>query len=680
MRSTPGADVTVVRRIALLALLLATTGVACGPRDSAAPAPSEPRTAAPAAPPAVIPAPPPPTPRDGPPPTAKLAIDREMHADLEKPRSPSDGGGRAWFDPGPRARVVAQSAQRLVIVYEVGPQGIAPGGSILLETKKWWFWSPAQSVDPQAPGYVTAATSARGVELSLRDVPPTGIIIEAGGVAIDVHGRSLRPGERVRITYGAGPALAKVEMFAERGDHMWLQVDGDGDGVRGLVAESPIVDTDAGPPSQIALLLPTTARVGETVSLHVSLLDDLANWCRGARADVQLDADAGLEVPAQLSLRDGTAEVPVTVRSPGILRVRATGLGGRAARSNPLVVLPQTPRILWADLHGHSNLSDGTGTAEDYFRFARDVAGLDVAVLTDHDHVGRRPLDATPEYWAEIRKQVAAFNVPGRFVTILGFEWTSWIHGHRHVLYFDGDGAVISSAEPAYTSPLQLWDALRGKRALTFAHHSAGGPIATNWEIPPDPVLEPVTEIVSVHGNSEAPDAPHEIHEPVAGNFVRDALQRGYRLGFVGSGDSHDGHPGLVSLGNSGSGGLAAILSDDLTRDGVLEALRARRVYATNGQRIFLQATLDGVPMGSVMAVTAAGNPARLSVLAVGESGFDRIDVIRGPAVVHSIPGEQRARIGFTEEVRDLRPGETVYVRAVQSDGGAAWSSPFFFE
>ncbi len=669
-----------MRRLALLALLLATTTAACGSRDSAAPAPQESSAAAPAAPLAAIPAPPPPTPREGPPPTAKPEIEREMRADLDKQRSPSDGGGRAWFDPGPRARVVAQSSARLVIVYEVGPQGIAPGGSILLETKKWWFWSPGQSVDPEAPGYVTAETNARGVELSLRDVPPTGIIIEAGGVAIEVHGRSLRPGERVRITYGAGPAQATVEAFAERDDHLWLQVDGDGDGVSALVVESPIVDTEAGTPSQIVLLMPTTARVGETVRLHVSVLDDRANWCRGARAEVQLQADAGLELPAQVSLRDGHAEVATVVRSPGILWVRASGLDGRAARSNPLVVLPQTPRILWADLHGHSNLSDGSGTPEDYFRYARDIAGLDVAVLTDHDHVGRRPLDATPAYWAEIRKQVAVANAPGRFVTILGFEWTSWIHGHRHVLYFDDDGAVISTADPAYTTPVQLWDALRGKRALTFAHHSAGGPIATNWEFAPDPVLEPVTEIVSVHGNSEAPDAPHEIHEPVAGNFVRDVLQRGFRLGFVGSGDSHDGHPGLTLLGNSGSGGLAAILSDDLTRDGILEALRARRVYATNGQRIFLQTTLGGAPMGSVLSVPAAGDPARLSVLAIGESGFDRIDVIRGPAVVHSIPGEARVRIGFTEELRDLRPGETVYVRAVQSDGGVAWSSPFFFE
>ncbi len=89
-------------------------------------------------------------------------------------------------------------------------------------------------------------------------------------------------------------------------------------------------------------------------------------------------------------------------------------------------------------------------------------------------------------------------------------------------------------------------------------------------------------------------------------------------------------------------------------------------MYATNGPRIFLQVTLDGAPMGSVMAAAAAGNPARLAVLAIGEGGFERIDVIRGPAVVHSIPGERRVRIGFTEELADLHPGEAVYVRAVQ--------------
>ena len=122
------------------------------------------------------------------------------------------------------------------------------------------------------------------------------------------------------------------------------------------------------------------------------------------------------------------------------------------------------------------------------------------------------------------------------------------IYGHRHVLYAEDDGQIFSSIDRAYETPAQLWAALRGYNALTFADHSAGGPIATDWSIAPDPVFEPVTEIVSVHGTSEAADSPALIYSPVAGNFVRNALDRGYHLGFIGSGDSHDGHPGLVQL------------------------------------------------------------------------------------------------------------------------------------
>lgn len=651
-------------------LAFACSSLACGSRDADVVPPAPTSVAAPA------PAPP----RDATPPTARVEIERELRADLEQRRAPADGGGRAWFDPGPRARAVAETEVRWSILYEAGTQGIAPGGSILLVTKKWWFWTPPQSGDSEQPGYVTASTDARGVQLVLRDESPTGFVIEDGGVAIEVRGRTLKSGERIRITYGAGPALATVDAFAERGDHLWLKVDGDGDGVRGLVTESPIVDIEAGEPSQIAVSIPTTARVGETLRMRVALLDARGNWCRGAREHVALTADASLDVPPKVALRDGRAEVPIAVRGPGIARVQAVASEGWSTTSNPLVVLPQTPRVLWGDLHGHSNLGDGSGTAEDYFRYARDIAGLDVAALTEHDHIGARPLDATPEAWAEIVEQVGAFHAPGHFVTILGFEWTSWIHGHRHVLYFDDDGSVISSADPARASPLQLWDALRGKRVLTFAHHSAGNPVATNWAIPPDPILEPVTEIVSRHGQSESPDGPDPVEGAVAGNFVRDVLQQGYRLGFVGSGDSHDGHPGFTALGDGRAGGLAAILSDDLTREGVLAALRARRVYATNGPRIYLQATLDGMPMGSAVPAQDGAAPKRLVVLAIGERGFDHIDLIRGPSVARTIPGEQRLRIGFSEELRDLRPGETIYVRAVQRDGGAAWSSPFFLE
>jgi hypothetical protein len=336
--------------------------------------------------------------------------------------------------------------------------------------------------------------------------------------------------------------------------------------------------------------------------------------------------------------------------------------------------------VLWGDLHGHSSLSDGTGTVQDYFEYARDVAALDVAALTDHDHWGILPLDANPEMWEEIVRGVQRYHEPGRFVSLLGFEWTSWIHGHRHILYFDDDGEVFSFIDPKYESPVQLWEALAGRPALTFAHHSAGGPIRVNWDIPPDPILEPVTEIVSIHGSSEALDSPLPIYDPVPGNFVRDVLDRGYRLGFVGSGDSHDGHPGLPQLA-APSGGLAAILSEDRTREGVLAALRERRVYATNGPRILLRTAFGGHGMGTTVPVPAGESVSdELFVHVVAPAPLERVELIRSGEIVDGIPAEELLEVVLQVPIEALRAGEYLYVRAVQQDGGAAWSSPIFFE
>ncbi len=369
----------------------------------------------------------------------------------------------------------------------------------------------------------------------------------------------------------------------------------------------------------------------------------------------------------------------------GVVRLTGDGPEGLAAESNPLQLADRGGRVLWGDLQNHSAFSDGTGTPEDYFRYARDVAALDVVALTDHDHWGMRFLDRTPRMWEEIRELTRRFYEPGRFVTVLGFEWTNWIHGHRHVLYFDGEGEVLSSIGEAYDHPRELWEALAGKKALTIAHHSAGGPISTDWTIAPDPELEPVTEIVSVHGSSEALDSPGLIHRPVPGNFVRDALARGYRLGFLGSSDGHDGHPGLAHLA-SPTGGLAAILAEEATREAVYEALRQRRVYATSGSRILLRVSFGGYRMGSEVPLGAAGGgsvsgiPAdTLVVQAIAPGSIERVDVVRSGSV-EGLSCEERRQCSFSLAFADLGAGEYLYVRVVQADGSAAWSSPFYFK
>ena len=607
-------------------------------------------------------------------PGARPDIVAALRADAAAPRHTSDGGGRAFVEKG-SSRVRAGGSGTWTLVYEAGPAGIAVGGMLFLQVSPFWGWSTPQVEEPAAPGYTEVSTDAASVSLQAET-------LDQQLLGIRIGGRALVAGERVRIVYGAGPSGARADAHAERGSRFWIAVDGDGDGIRGLLADSPVVDVVAGPPERMVLTVPSVVRPHETPPLNLAVVDAMGNEGPVVEGDVSLVATGvALDFPSRIRLGSderGRRSIELLAREEGTARVEAAGPGRLRGTSNPLVVSATLPRILWGDLHGHSGLSDGTGTPEDYFRYARDVAALDVAALTDHDHWGMQPLAANPALWDEIRGQVRKFHDPGRFVTLLGYEWTSWIHGHRHVLYFGDVGRLLDSVDPAFEHPRQLWDALRGQPVLTIAHHTAGGPIAADWDIPPDPELEPVTEVASVHGSSEAPDSPRVIYSPIAGNFARDALDRGYRLGFVGSGDGHDGHPGLAHIA-SHTGGLVAILAEALTRESVLEALRARRVYATNGPRIVLHATLEGAAMG---ASVGAGHGATkmLEVLVVAEAPLERVDLVRGGRVVRSFPGSGSPEMRLAEPIAGLGAGEYLYVRAVQEDGGAAWSSPFFVD
>ena len=611
--------------------------------------------------------------------TARPELVAALRADLAAERHPGDGGGRARLASAEPARPRAGEGARFEFVFEAGAHGIAVGGEVQLQAPPFWGWSTPQVGDREAPGFSEVRTEAAGVTLTPRTLDEQLLGIEIGG-------RALAAGERVHIVYGAGTRGAVVDRFAERASRFRFAVDADGDGVRAFLDDAPAVAIAPGPPERLAVFLPATARVGDVVPLRIAVLDATANAGVAFAGRIALALPDGLAGPESVALapeQAGLARVELRVTGPGIHRLRATGPGGLAAESNPLGAVAagdDHQPILWADLHGHSGLSDGTGTPEDFYAYARDVAGLDVVALTDHDHWGLPFLDASPEGQAEIHAATRRFHEPGRFVTLHGYEWTNWVHGHRHVLTFDDSPVLFSALDPDTDDPAELWAALRGRPALTFAHHSAGGPVATDWSFPPDPELEPVTEIVSVHGSSEAMDSPFPIYAPLPGNFVRDVLARGARLGFVGSGDGHDGHPGLTHW-SATSGGLAGVLAEEPTRAAVLAALRARRVYATNGPRILLDATYAGRPMGSD-GPAASGD---LQIKVGATAPLDRVELIgRGGVLqVYSLaehaPGEDLRDFAVRFPIWNPKPGDFRYVRVVQRDGGAAWSSPFFF-
>ena len=93
---------------------------------------------------------------------------------------------------------------------------------------------------------------------------------------------------------------------------------------------------------------------------------------------------------------------------------------------------------------------------------------------------------------------------------------------------------------------------------------------------------------------------------------------------------------------NATSGGLAAILTPTLTRQGVLQAMRERQVYATNGPRILLQTHLGGHLMGSILEARTFNDQSAeqrtLEARVTGTGTLQKIDLIRSGEVVESQP------------------------------------------
>ncbi len=602
-------------------------------------------------------------PEAAPPPTARTATYEQMRADAAAVRHASDGGGTLHWDedPGPLpVGSIATFAFRL----EVGPAGIAEGGSIWVIPSPFWGWSPPQDVDPEAPGFV-AFTGPDGIafETSRHD----------GMLCALVRGRALAAGAQVGVRYGP----ARTDRFAERAGGLWVAVDGDGDGIRQVLPHALRVETVAGPPEILVATLTSAAGPGDPVTLRIAVLDANGNAFRPAEVTLAVTADAALGLPESIDLstsQDGTLAVPLRATGPGVYTVTLEGPGTLRAESNPLVVRPGAQPILWGDLQIHSALSDGTGDPAELYRYARHVAGLDVAAVTDHDHWGMLFLDGIPALQATIAAATELAHRDGAFVTLHGYEWTSWLYGHRHVLFFETFHPWYSSLDPRYDHPTELWDALRGLPAITIPHHPAGGPIALDWSIPSDPEIEPVVEVASVHGQSESQSLPGAIYDAVSGTFV-EAHLAGQRLGLIGSTDGHDGHPGLSQLAG-GRGGLAALEGATATRASVLETLRARRVYATNGPRIVLRFTAAGQPMGSELP---AGTPAEIEVRVVGTAPIDHVELVGRAGTIGSRIGDGGRALHATFTLDAPAAGDFAYVRVVQTDGGLAWSSPVWF-
>ncbi len=332
--------------------------------------------------------------------------------------------------------------------------------------------------------------------------------------------------------------------------------------------------------------------------------------------------------------------------------------------------------LLWGDIHGHCGLSDGEGTIEEYFAFAKEVAKLDFASHTPHDwNPGLEAL--TKKSW-EYQLEVAdEFNISDEFVTIPGYEWSSKDRrfGHR-VVYFKESSAGFVSWKDA-PEPKMLRERLEEngvKYLISIAHPSEPKYPSDFADV--DDKIERIVEIYGTAGCFESPSCKYARQDErlTVSNFVFTQLQVGMYFGLIGTSDSHTGHIGY-DTGNYPAfrGGLTGVWVEEFSREGVFDALYSRRTIASTGERICVEFRIGDSWLGSKVNYEE-GLKGYLKCM--GTNRLRCVDVLKNCEVWKRWDKIEDSK--FEADFDEIGPDSFYLVRVEQEEGNICWCSPIW--
>jgi hypothetical protein len=202
----------------------------------------------------------------------------------------------------------------------------------------------------------------------------------------------------------------------------------------------------------------------------------------------------------------------------------------------------------------------------------------------------------------------------------------------------------------------------------------------------------PLIEVHSKWGTSEHRGNADPLKEVHPGpSHAQDLLARGLRLGFMGGTDTHATMPaGFGQEPPQGHlfalPGLTAVRSPRLARRDLFDALRRRACYASSLERVFLDVTVAGLPMGSQAVADDPARPREIRAEVAARSDVLRVEVVRNGRVIHAEAGAGwRCDLRFLDEDRlDRIALESLwlgwfayyYLRVTCASGARAWSGP----
>lgn len=510
----------------------------------------------------------------------------------------------------------AGSYQTIRQTYTVGRMPMVPGGGILVAKHFLADHPPFQTDDPAADNYVSVQSSNPNARFKVDATPLSGMhggfFIPADALVFRLVGPTLQSGDTVTITYGdkaGGCKGFQVQTYSNERFPLPLYVDLEG---KGNFFTLPIV------PYQVAGkqvhsvhgFVPSIAKVDEEFELSVRSQDIYYNRASGPipAYDVLVDGETIRKIPA--------GDDAITVLSdlkfsePGVYRISFRSEGGNVTGSANPIWVQENPerRLYWGETHGHCGFAEGQGTPDAYFRFGRDEARLDFLTHSEHD------LWMDDSEWEVLRENVAKYNEEGKFIALLGYEWTMRASqgGHHNVFFRTPDRNRVPIQEAPILSELyqRLGTENDEDDVLIIPHAHEPGDYRYSH-----PRMEPLVEIMSMHGRHEW--------------FGQAYLSRGHQVGFVAASDDHLSHPGYVSpttRGLADSGGLAAVWAPEKTTDALFDALKSRHAYATTGDRIIVDFRLNGSAMGQRLDYTPER---KVQIRVIGTAPLESVTVVK---------------------------------------------------
>jgi hypothetical protein len=451
----------------------------------------------------------------------------------------------------------------------------------------------------------------------------------------------------------------------------------------------------------------STRQKGQTSVPSVIFIDDNNFWLAW-RIEQRVRGNHGNQIKetkvnlSQFSFSEVSNELSKIQFVPAIVeehhpRSIVTRQGGRhRIDRQKMVYNGEEYTLVLGDLHEHSEGSycwpAGTdGTLHDDYRYGLYSEGYDFVGITDHTNSMDEP------YWRKSLRIADFYNEDDLFVAIPSAEWTLSPErgyeeipkgvGHRNVIFSSTKDAekfvrngkeIYSEFSPETDSSPKLWQLIREKNidCVAIPHHVTDETHPCDWSVR-DEEIEPVVELFQCRGNAEYRGCPREnnvdrhqttLHDEA---FVDYALRdKGYKIGFIGSGEHN----------NMGIG-LAALWVKEVSRRGIIESLRARRCFGTTGDKIFMDVQVNNAFMGEVAKLD--GVP-EIQIKTRGQKEIERVELLRNSRVIKTWKpenGNEIFSVKYTDEYYTKEPDVLYYyVRVRQTDEHLAWSSPVFLE